>query len=64
MIGSLTGWRTVVVNLLASGLAMLNAKFEVIQMSGDEQTAAVVTLMAVVNIAMRVITKTKIGSAT
>ena len=55
------GWRTLAANGLAAGLAWLNAKFGFIELSGDEQAATVITLLAVVNMILRAVTTTPVG---
>ena len=55
------GWRTVAANALAMGLAWINSSVGVIELTNDEQAAAVVTLLAIVNIILRAVTKTPIG---
>jgi hypothetical protein len=57
------GWRTVVANALAAGLAALNAKFAFIDLSGEEQAAVVVVLLAAINIGLRYVTTTAIGKS-
>ena len=57
------GWKTVLANALAIGLAWLNSAVGVVDLTGDEQAAAVVTLLAVVNLILRAVTKTPIGQA-
>ena len=57
------GWRTVAANALAIGLAWINSSVGMIELTGEEQAAAVVTLLAIVNIILRAVTKTAIGKA-
>ena len=57
------GWRTIIANSAALGLAWLNSAFDVVDLSGDEQAAMVVTLLAVVNIVLRAVTTTAVGKA-
>ena len=57
------GWRTIVANVAAAAVAWLNTRFELVDLSGDEQAAAVVTLLAVINLILRAVTTTGIGKS-
>ena len=55
------GWRTIVVNAITAGVAWLNVKFVFIDLTGEEQAAVALTLMAVVNMGLRYVTTTALG---
>lgn len=55
----LTGFRTVIANIVMAGLAWLATNYG-IELSQDEQTAVVVTVVCIVNIILRAITKSPI----
>ena len=60
MFENLKGWRTVVVNVVAlavAGLAVVG-----VGVSADESTAVVAGIMAIINIGLRLVTTTPVGS--
>jgi hypothetical protein len=57
------GWRTILINVVTAALAWANTRFDWIDLSGDDQVAMVLTVVNVVNIAMRAVTTTAVGKA-
>lgn len=57
----LKGWRTIVANGFAIGVAWLNNAFDVVQLDTQTEAAVVVTLMAIMNMILRAVTTTAIG---
>ena len=57
------GWRTIAANAAAFALAWANTAFGWVELSGDEQAAVVVTLLAGINMVLRLVTSTAIGES-
>ena len=60
-IGALTGYRTIITNVIIV-LAAAASVFGII-IPEDEKTAVIAGLIAVANIALRIITRTPVGGA-
>ena len=56
------GWRTLVANALAAVLAWVNSSFGIVELDPATQGATVVTIMAAMNMGLRMITKTPVGT--
>jgi hypothetical protein len=59
----LKGWRTIVSNGVAMGVAWLNSAFPIVQLDTQTEAAMVISLMAIMNMILRAITSTPIGEA-
>lgn len=55
------GWRTLAFQGLTIGVAWLNAKFAFIALSTEESAAVVLTVLAIVNGVLRMMTSTAVG---
>ena len=59
----LQGFRTIIFNIVAVAASWVSGSFG-IDLSGDTQAAIGTTIIAVANIALRVLTKTPVGKLT
>jgi len=57
------GWRTLVVNAATIGIAWLNSTFDFVTLDDSQQAAAVVTMVAIVNMVLRKFTTTPVGES-
>lgn len=56
----LQGFKTIIFNIVAIAASLLATNYE-IELSPDHQAAITTTMIAVVNIGLRIITKTPVG---
>ena len=59
----LKGWRTIVSNGVAMGVAWLNSTFDVVQLDTQTELAMVVSIMAIMNMILRKLTTTPLGES-